>query len=173
MSGIDAKKPESRAELIKTLTEAVKKETNVKEKPTKPTILGTAKMLNIHRDTLYTWMKEFNVDFKDVLNQMPATIVDDEPEASTNVYLIGESLLGDGNEVAHIDLMIGNKDGPIGQAFAQGMTMLSAGHTPLLAVIRPNLPPKPHMALSAIPLPQLRAGQIGFLRFIGNHGLCS
>ena len=40
--------------------------------------------------------------------------------------------------------MIGDKEGPIGQAFAQGMTMLSAGHTPLLAVIRPNLPPKPY-----------------------------
>ncbi|HMK94357.1 MAG TPA: bifunctional 5,6,7,8-tetrahydromethanopterin hydro-lyase/3-hexulose-6-phosphate synthase, partial [Candidatus Limnocylindrales bacterium] len=51
---------------------------------------------------------------------------------------------GEGNEVAHIDLMIGNKDGPVGQAFANGMTNLSAGHTPLLAVIRPNLPPKPH-----------------------------
>ncbi|MGO8807131.1 MAG: bifunctional 5,6,7,8-tetrahydromethanopterin hydro-lyase/3-hexulose-6-phosphate synthase [Candidatus Bathyarchaeia archaeon] len=60
------------------------------------------------------------------------------------MYLIGESLVGEGNEVAHIDLMIGNKDGPVGQAFANGMTSLSAGHTPLLAVIRPNLPSKPH-----------------------------
>ncbi len=143
MSGIDAKKPESREDLIKTLKEAVKKETNVKGKPTKPTILGTAKTLNIHRDTLYTWMKEFNVDFKDVLSQMPTASMDDAPAEPTSVYLIGESLLGDGNEVAHIDLMIGDKNGPIGQAFAQGMTMLSAGHTPLLAVIRPNLPPKP------------------------------
>ena len=40
--------------------------------------------------------------------------------------------------------MIGDKNGPVGQAFANGMTTLSAGHTPLLAVIRPNLPPKPH-----------------------------
>lgn len=145
MSGIDAKKPESREELIKVLTEAIKIETAAKGKPTKPTILGTAKTLSIHRDTLYTWMKEFNVEFKDVLNMIPTVAVDDAPESpSGNVYLIGESLLGDGNEVAHIDLMIGNKDGPIGQAFAQGMTMLSAGHTPLLAVIRPNLPPKPH-----------------------------
>ena len=40
--------------------------------------------------------------------------------------------------------MIGDKNGPVGQAFATGMTSLSAGHTPLLAVIRPNLPPKPH-----------------------------
>lgn len=146
MSGIDVKKPEKREELIKTLIEASKKESTLKGKPTKPTISGTAKVLNIHRDTLYTWMKEFNVDFKEILDQMP-TIVDDFTEDSGCVYLIGESLVGEGNEVAHIDLMIGDKNGPIGQAFANGLTQLSAGHTPLLAVIRPNLPPKPFTLL--------------------------
>jgi bifunctional enzyme Fae/Hps len=143
MSGIDTKRPDSREELIKTLTEAAKREATTKGKPTKPTISGTAKVLNIHRDTLYTWMKEYSVDFKEVLDQMP-TVFDDTAENDGPTYLIGESLVGEGNEVAHIDLMIGDKTGPIGQAFAQGMTMLSAGHTPLLAVIRPNLPPKPH-----------------------------
>ena len=59
------------------------------------------------------------------------------------MYAVGEALLGSGNEVAHIDLMIGDKNGPVGQAFAQGFTNLSTGHTPLLAVIRPNLMPKP------------------------------
>jgi bifunctional enzyme Fae/Hps len=39
--------------------------------------------------------------------------------------------------------MIGDKDGPVGQAFATGMTQLSGGHTPLLSVIRPNLLTKP------------------------------
>ncbi len=58
--------------------------------------------------------------------------------------LIGEALLGTEPELAHVDLLIGSKDGPVGKAFAQGLTTLSAGHTPLLAVIRPNLPPKPH-----------------------------
>jgi bifunctional enzyme Fae/Hps len=143
MSGIDAKKPETREELIKMLTEAAKKEASAKEKPTKPTISGTAKALNIHRDTVYSWMKEFNVDFKEVLNQMPK-IMSDDVNKNESTYLIGESLVGEGNEVAHIDLLIGDKNGPVGNAFAQGMTMLSAGHTPLLAVIRPNLPPKPH-----------------------------
>jgi len=57
--------------------------------------------------------------------------------------LIGEALLGNEPELAHVDLLIGSKEGPVGQAFAQGLTTLSAGHTPLLAVIRPNLPPKP------------------------------
>ena len=31
---------------------------------------------------------------------------------------IGEGLVGEGNEIAHIDLLIGSKDGPVGQAFA-------------------------------------------------------
>ncbi|MEM2984708.1 MAG: bifunctional 5,6,7,8-tetrahydromethanopterin hydro-lyase/3-hexulose-6-phosphate synthase, partial [Candidatus Jordarchaeaceae archaeon] len=60
-------------------------------------------------------------------------------------YLIGEALVGKGQEVAHVDLLVGEKEGPVGTAFAQGLTNLSAGHTPLLGVIRPNLPPKPHV----------------------------
>ena len=59
------------------------------------------------------------------------------------MYLIGESLEGEGTELAHIDLMIGDKNGPVGTAFANGMSQLSAGHTPLLAVVRPNLLTKP------------------------------
>jgi len=61
--------------------------------------------------------------------------------------LIGEALVGKNAEVAHIDLVVGEKDGPVGRAFVNGLTNLSAGHTPLLAVIRPNLPPKPHTLL--------------------------
>lgn len=59
------------------------------------------------------------------------------------MFLVGEALIGKGPEVAHIDLIIGEKEGPVGVAFASGLTQLSAGHTPLLGVIRPNLPPKP------------------------------
>lgn len=58
-------------------------------------------------------------------------------------YRIGEALVGTGNEVAHIDLMIGTKDSPVGEAFANALSQLSAGHTPLLAVLRPNLITKP------------------------------
>ena len=57
--------------------------------------------------------------------------------------MVGESLVGDGNEVAHIDLMIGRKDGPVGQAFANRLAMQSEGHNALLAVLEPNLPTKP------------------------------
>jgi 5,6,7,8-tetrahydromethanopterin hydro-lyase len=60
---------------------------------------------------------------------------------------IGESLIGDGNEVAHIDLMIGTKDGPVGNAFANALANQSAGHTSLLAVIAPNWICKPATVL--------------------------
>jgi 5,6,7,8-tetrahydromethanopterin hydro-lyase len=57
--------------------------------------------------------------------------------------MVGESLVGEGNEVAHIDLLIGRKDGPVGQAFATALLNQKEGHTNLLAVVAPNLPAKP------------------------------
>ncbi len=57
--------------------------------------------------------------------------------------LIGESLIGDGNEVAHIDLLIGPKNGPVGAAFANALVNQNQGHTALLAVLEPNLITKP------------------------------
>jgi bifunctional enzyme Fae/Hps len=59
------------------------------------------------------------------------------------MYLVGEALIGDGAELAHIDLLMGDKEGPIGSAFANSISQLSMGHTPLLAVVRPNLLTKP------------------------------
>jgi 5,6,7,8-tetrahydromethanopterin hydro-lyase len=56
---------------------------------------------------------------------------------------VGEALVGDGNEIAHIDLLIGSKDGPVGVAFANALATQSAGHTNLLAVLTPNLAVKP------------------------------
>ncbi|MFM8932694.1 MAG: formaldehyde-activating enzyme [Gemmataceae bacterium] len=56
---------------------------------------------------------------------------------------IGEALVGDGNEIAHIDLLIGSKNGPVGVAFANALANQSAGHSSLLAVVEPNLLCKP------------------------------
>jgi len=58
-------------------------------------------------------------------------------------FMVGESLVGEGNEVAHIDLLIGRKDGPLGEAFAAALLNQKEGHTNLLAVVAPNLPAKP------------------------------
>ena len=58
-------------------------------------------------------------------------------------FFVGEALVGEEPEVAHIDLIIGKKSGPAGIAFANALSQPTAGHTPILAVIRPNLPAKP------------------------------
>jgi 5,6,7,8-tetrahydromethanopterin hydro-lyase len=60
---------------------------------------------------------------------------------------IGEALAGEGNEIAHIDLLIGSKDGPVGQAFANALARQSEGHNNLLAVLTPNLAVKPATVL--------------------------
>jgi 5,6,7,8-tetrahydromethanopterin hydro-lyase len=62
-------------------------------------------------------------------------------------FFIGESLVGDGNEVAHIDLIIGSKSGPAGQAFVNALANQKDGFTSLLALVSPNLPAKPDTIL--------------------------
>lgn len=57
--------------------------------------------------------------------------------------LVGEALIGEEPEVAHIDLIIGHKKGAAGKAFASALAQPTQGHTPILAVLRPNLPVKP------------------------------
>src|ERR1700754_9576 len=63
-------------------------------------------------------------------------------------FMVGESLVGDGNEVAHIDLLIGSKAGPVGEAFAEALINQHEGHTNLLAVVAPNLPARPDTIMS-------------------------
>ncbi len=72
------------------------------------------------------------------------------------MYRIGEALIGDGPELAHIDLLIGDKFGPVGQAFANGLSNLSIGHTPLTSVIRPNLMTKP----ATLIIPKVTVGDL-------------
>ncbi len=72
------------------------------------------------------------------------------------MYRIGEALIGDGPELAHIDLLIGDKFGPVGQAFATGLSNLSVGHTPLTSVIRPNLMTKP----ATLIIPKVTVGDL-------------
>ena len=67
--------------------------------------------------------------------------------ASNITMNIGEALAGEGNEIAHIDLLIGSKTGPVGTAFANALANQSHGHTNLLAVLTPNLIAKPATVL--------------------------
>lgn len=57
--------------------------------------------------------------------------------------LVGEALAGVGPEVAHIDLVIGTRGSAVEQAFVNALASPAQGHTPLLAVLEPNLPAKP------------------------------
>lgn len=145
VSEFSGKKPMNRDEFVRQLAAAMKKEMEIR-RSRKPTIAGTSKAMRIHRDTLYEWMREFGVEFDDVA-KFEAEPSRFESKTDKFTYLIGEALVGEGTEVAHVDLLIGDKDGPVGEAFANGLSQLSVGHTPLLAVIRPNLPPKPHTLL--------------------------
>lgn len=63
--------------------------------------------------------------------------------AKIDRMMVGESLVGDGNEVAHIDLIIGPRGSAAETAFANALTNNKDGFTSLLAVVAPNLMAKP------------------------------
>jgi len=70
--------------------------------------------------------------------------IDVTPETIRDFHLkVGEALVGEEPELAHIDLMIGRKDGPLGDAFAKAKASPSQGHEPLVAILEPNLTVKP------------------------------
>jgi bifunctional enzyme Fae/Hps len=59
-------------------------------------------------------------------------------------YYVGEALIGEAPNLAHLDVVLGSKDGPVGVSFANAISAPSTGHGGLLACIRPNLLPKPY-----------------------------
>ena len=56
---------------------------------------------------------------------------------------IGESFVGEGAEAAHINTVLGDRQGPVGTAWATALATPRQGHIPFVAVLRPNLPVKP------------------------------
>ncbi|KPL52361.1 MULTISPECIES: formaldehyde-activating enzyme [Hyphomicrobiales] len=64
--------------------------------------------------------------------------------AKINKVMVGEALVGDGNEIAHIDLLVGPRNSAAEAAFCNSLTNNKDGFTSLLAVIAPNLPCKPN-----------------------------
>ena len=67
--------------------------------------------------------------------------------AKINQLCVGESLIGDGNEVAHIDLIMGPRGGAAATAFANCLINNKDGFTSLLAVVAPNMLCKPATVL--------------------------
>jgi len=60
---------------------------------------------------------------------------------------VGEALVGDGNEVAHIDLILGPRNSAAESAFCHTLTSQREGVNGLLAVIGPNLMCKPNTVM--------------------------
>ncbi len=56
---------------------------------------------------------------------------------------VGESFVGSGAEAAHVNTVLGDREGPVGTAWATALATPSAGHAPFVAVLRPGLPTKP------------------------------
>ena len=77
----------------------------------------------------------------------PAVAPQNLSGAAAPHHFVGESLVGEGDEVAHIDLVIGSKAGPAGVAFAQALSNQKDGFSTLLAVVAPNVPAKPDTLL--------------------------
>lgn len=76
---------------------------------------------------------------------------------------VGEALIASGSEVAHIDVMIGRKDGPVGEAFAKAKANPVPGHEALLAVLEPNLVVKPStLIIPTVTIKNLRQSQMIF-----------
>ncbi len=67
--------------------------------------------------------------------------------AVINKVLVGESLVGDGNEVAHVDLIMGPRGSAAETAFCNALTNNKDGFSTLLALVAPNLPTKPNTIL--------------------------
>jgi 5,6,7,8-tetrahydromethanopterin hydro-lyase len=67
--------------------------------------------------------------------------------AKIDRVMVGESLVGDGNEIAHIDLILGPRGSAAESAFCNALVNNKDGFTSLLAVVAPNLLCKPNTVM--------------------------
>src|SRR6478609_4105769 len=58
-------------------------------------------------------------------------------------YSIGEGFAGEGANAAHVNTMLGAKNGPVGLAWATALATPRAGHAAFVVVAAPNVPVKP------------------------------
>jgi len=88
--------------------------------------------------------KEIKLEVEEKALEERFAAVDVSPKAIRDFQLtVGEALAGKDSEVAHIDLMIGRKEGPVGDAYAKAKANPSPGHEPLVAILEPNVVVKP------------------------------
>jgi 4-hydroxy-tetrahydrodipicolinate synthase len=85
---------------------------------------------------------KFEISEKELTSQFYAIGI--TPEKIKDFSLkVGESLVGDRAELAHIDLLIGKKEGPVGNAYAQALTNQKEGQEGLQVILEPNMQVKP------------------------------
>ena len=56
---------------------------------------------------------------------------------------IGEGFAGSGPNAAHVNTVLGPKDGPVATAWTTALATPRLGHAPFVVVLRPNVPVKP------------------------------
>jgi len=116
-----------------------------------PIIMGDALPFEL-RDELrvelenlgYIQKKEitYKIDEKKIKSRFYAVGI--TPEVIDDFSLrVGESLVGEGAEIAHIDLVIGKKDGPVGNAYARSLTLAKEDKEALQVILEPNMQVKP------------------------------
>jgi len=66
-----------------------------------------------------------------------------ESSSGQILTLIGEGFEGSGSSAAHVKVVFGDRNGPVGAAWVLALATPTAGHAPFLVVARPGLPVKP------------------------------
>ena len=56
---------------------------------------------------------------------------------------LGEAFVGEGVNAAHVNTVLGPRDGPVGTAWATALATPTHGHAPFVVVLHPGLPVKP------------------------------
>jgi 5,6,7,8-tetrahydromethanopterin hydro-lyase len=77
--------------------------------------------------------------------------------------LIGEGFAGEGPNAAHLNTVLGPRDGPVGTAWATALATPRAGHASFVVVARPNMPVKPPTLF--VNKAEIRGDQHGFLHW--------
>jgi 5,6,7,8-tetrahydromethanopterin hydro-lyase len=60
---------------------------------------------------------------------------------------LGESFVGSGPNAAHVNTVLGPREGPVGTAWAAALATPTAGHAPFVVVLHPGMPVKPFTLL--------------------------
>lgn len=77
--------------------------------------------------------------------------------------LIGEGFAGAGPNAAHVNTVLGPRDGLVGTAWATALATPRAGHSSFVVVARPNMPVKP--ATLFVNKAEIRGDEHGFLHW--------